>query len=153
VAAFESHLHPEAGRGQSRRLAANLGLAFLFGALVGALFLAVLLVIAGWGLTPIAGAAVVSALPLAALAARGLAPELPLGLAAAAGALLLAAGLAALALLPSASGWFAAAGLALCGVGLGLAVPVLTRRAVQPDDGLVHDGAVTIGARHAGLVV
>ena len=42
-------------------------LASLFGALVGALFLAVLLVINGWGLSPIAGAAVVSALPLAAL--------------------------------------------------------------------------------------
>ena len=146
-------LHPQAGRGEARRLAANLGLACLFGALVGALFLAVLLVIAGWGLTPIAGAAVVSALPLAALAARPLAGELSARRAAAGGALLLAAGLAALALLPSASGGFAAAGLALCGVGLGLAVPVLTRRAVQPDDGLVHDGTITIAARHAGLVV
>jgi hypothetical protein len=120
---------------------------------VGALFLAVLLVIAGWGLSPIAGAAVVSALPLAALAARPLARDLPVRRAAAAGALLLAAGLVGLALLPSASGAFAAAGLALCGVGLGLAVPVLTRRAVQPDDGLVHDGTITIGARHIGLVV
>jgi predicted MFS family arabinose efflux permease len=153
IAAFESHLHPRAGRGQARRLAANLGLACLFGALVGALFLAVLLVIVGWGLTPIAGAAVVSALPLAALAARPLAGGLSVRRAAAGGALLLATGLVALALLPSASGAFAAAGLALCGVGLGLAVPVLTRRAVQPDDGLVHDGTITIGARHAGLVV
>jgi hypothetical protein len=153
IAAFESHLHPRAGRGQARRLAANLGLACLFGALVGALFLAVLLVIVGWGLTPIAGAAVVSALPLAALAARPLAGGLSGRRAAAGGALLLATGLVALALLPSASGAFAAAGLALCGVGLGLAVPVLTRRAVRPDDGLVHDGTMTIGARHAGLVV
>ena len=55
LAAFESHAHPEAGRGQARRLAANLGLACLFGALVGALFLAVLLVITGWGLSPLAG--------------------------------------------------------------------------------------------------
>jgi predicted MFS family arabinose efflux permease len=153
VAAFESHLHPRAGRGQARRLAANLGLACLFGALVGALFLAVLLVIAGWGLSPIAGAAVVSALPLAALAARPLARELSARRAAAAGALLLAAGLVSLALLPGAREVIAAAGLALCGVGLGLAVPVLTGRAVQPDDGLVHDGTITIGARHAGLVV
>jgi len=153
VAAFESHAHPTVGRGEARRLAANLGLACLFGALVGALFLAVLLVIAGWGLSPIAGAAVVSALPLAALAARPLAGELSARLAAAGGAMLLAGGLAALALLPSASRALAAAGLALCGAGLGLAVPVLTGRAVQPDDGLVHDGTITIGARHAGLVV
>jgi predicted MFS family arabinose efflux permease len=153
VAAFESHLHPRAGRGEARRLAANLGLACLFGALVGALFLAVLLVVAVWGFSPIAGAAVVSSLPLAALAVRPLAGELTVRRAAAGGALLLAAGLVALALLPSASGAFAAAGLALCGAGLGLAVPVLTRRAVQADDGLVHDGTITIGARHAGLVV
>ena len=38
-------------------------------------------------------------------------------------------------------------------IGLGLTVPSLTRRAVQPDDGLVDDGTITIGARHAGLVV
>lgn len=153
LAAFESHLHPRAGRGESRRLAANLGLAFVFGALVGALFLAVLLVITVWGLSPIAGAAVVSALPLAALASRSLTAELSPRTAAAGGALLLAAGLVALALLPATSEVVVAAALALCGVGLGLAVPVLTRRAVQPDDGLVHDGTVTIGARHAGLVV
>jgi predicted MFS family arabinose efflux permease len=153
AAAFESHAHPEAGRGAARRLAANLGLACLFGALVGALFLAVVLVITGWGLSPIEGAAVVSALPLAALAARPLSRELSDRWASIAGALLLAAGLAALALLPSASAGFAAAGLALCGAGLGLAVPVLTQRAVRPDDGLVHDGTLTIGARHAGLVV
>jgi MFS family permease len=153
AAAFESHAHPAAGRGESRRLAANLGLACLFGALVGALFLAVLLVITGWGLSPIEGAAVVSALPLAALASQPLAGQLSTRHAAAGGALLLAAGLTALALLPSASRALAAAGLALCGVGLGLAVPVLTARAVQPDDGLVHDGTITIGTRHAGLVV
>ena len=153
LAAFESHLHPRAGRGEARRLAANLGLACLFGALVGALFLAVLLVVAAWGLSPIEGAAVVSALPLAAVLSRPLATALGARQAAAGGALLLAAGLVALALLPGAREGFAAAGLALCGVGLGLAVPVLTRRAVQPDDGLVHDGTITIGARHAGLVV
>ena len=43
--------------------------------------------------------------------------------------------------------------LAFCGVGLGLAVPVLTRASSRPDDGLVRDGTITIGARHAGLVV
>jgi predicted MFS family arabinose efflux permease len=153
VAAFESHLHPRAGRGKARRLAANVALACLFGALVGALFLAVLLVIAGWGLSPIEGAVVVSALPVAALAARPLAAGLTLRRAATGGALLLAAGLVALALLPSASRVIAALALGFCGVGLGLAVPGLTGRAVQPDDGLVHDGTVTIGARHAGLVV
>lgn len=36
---------------------------------------------------------------------------------------------------------------------MGLAVPVLTHRAVRPDEGLVHDGTITIGARHVGLVL
>jgi MFS family permease len=153
VAAFESHAHPRAGRGEHRRLAANLSLALVFGALVGALFLAVLLVITVWGLTPIEGAIVVSALPLAALAARPLTRELSARRAAAGGAVLLAGGLVALAFLPATSEAIAAAALALCGAGLGLAVPVLTERAVRPDDGLVHDGTLTIGARHAGLVV
>src|SRR5439155_17520538 len=103
VAAFESHLHPRAERRGTPILGANLGLAFVFGALVGALFLAVLLVITVWGLSPVAGAAVVSALPLAALAARRLAGELSTRTATAAGALLMAAGLVALALLPAVS--------------------------------------------------
>ena len=74
-------------------------------------------------------------------------------MAAAAGAALLASGLVALALLPATSVVVVILALALCGTGMGLAVPVLTRRAVAPDDGLVHDGTVTIGARHVGLVV
>jgi hypothetical protein len=43
--------------------------------------------------------------------------------------------------------------MALCGAGMGLIVPVLTQIAVSPQSGLVHDGTMTIGARHAGLVV
>jgi MFS family permease len=153
VAAFESHSHPGTATGGSRRVLANVALALLFGALVGALFLAVLLVINVWGLSPIAGAAAVSALPLAALAARRLSDELSARTAAAAGALLLVAGLAALALLPATSTALLVAALALCGIGMGLAVPVLTHRAVRPDEGLVHDGTVTVSARHAGLVL
>jgi MFS family permease len=153
VAAFESHSHPVPGAGGSRQVMANLGLALLFGALVGALFLAVLLVITVWGLSPIAGAAAVSALPVGALAAHRLSGELSGWTAAAGGALLLAAGLVALALLPATSTAIVVVALALCGAGMGLAVPVLTQRAVRPDDGLVHDGTITIGARHAGLVL
>ena len=154
VAAFESHEHPSAGRGKSRRLAANLGLALVFGALVGALFLAVLLVITVWGLTPIEGALVVSALPLAALGARPLAGELsprPGGGRGSAAARRRAARRSrcfrrrARRSRPARSRSAASASASRC--------PSLTRRAVQPDDGLVHDGTITIGARHAGLVV
>ena len=153
VAAFESHSHPKADTGATKRIAPNVGLALLFGALVGALFLAVLLLVSIWGLSPIAGAAVVSALPVAALAAHRLTGELSAWTAAGAGAVLLAAGLVALALLPATSIPIVIVALGLCGSGMGLAVPVLTHRAVTPDDGLVHDGTVTIGARHVGLVL
>jgi MFS family permease len=159
VAAFESHAQletaapAEPAEAKSSRTAANVALGLLFGALVGALFLAVLLVINGWGLSPIAGAAVVSALPLAALAARQLAGELSTRTATAAGGLLMAAGLVALALLPAVSIAIVVVALALCGVGMGLAVPALTGAAVAPDARLTRHGSVTIGARHAGLVL
>jgi MFS family permease len=153
VAARAAHVEPEPAAVGRPRVTVNVGLALVFGALVGALFLAVLLVITVWGLSPLAGAAVVSALPLAALAARRLAAELSPRLAACAGAGLLAAGLVALALLPAASTFVVGVALALCGTGLGLAVPTLTHAAIDPDDGVVRDGTITIGARHAGLVL
>jgi hypothetical protein len=153
VANSRSPVELEAGDGTRLRVASNLGLGLIFGALVGALFLAVLLVITVWGLSPIAGAAAVSALPAFALAAGRLRRELSLRAAGAAGALLLAGGLIALALLPAVSPALLAGALGLCGAGMGLAIPVLTDAAVGPDEQLVHAGTVTIGARHAGLVV
>ena len=132
--------HADDGRPISGALRANACLALLFGALVGALFLAVLLVISVWNYSPIGGAVVVSALPAAALAVR------PLRASVAAGAGLLALGLIGLALLPSASVWLLVWALALCGAGLGLALPPLSNAALP-------SGTLTIGARHLGLVV
>ena len=135
------------------RVAANAALALVSGALVGALFLAVLLVITVWGLSPIAGAAIVSALPVGALVARrALGPVAP-RMAAAVGALLLAAGLMALALLPATSPGLVAAAMALCGAGMGLAVPVLTEVATGADAAAIRSGTATVAARHAGLVI
>jgi hypothetical protein len=138
------------GRGA---LAADAALGFVFAALVGALFLAVLLVITVWGLEPIVGALVVSALPAATLAARpfgrGIEPLVAVG----GGVLMLAAGLLVLALLPRVSNLLVAVALAFCGLGIGLAVPVLTRVALHQDSGLVRSGAITVAARHAGLVL
>jgi MFS family permease len=152
VAAFESHLHPHVEAGRRPSTLANLALAFLFGALVGALFLGVLLVITVWGLSPVSGALVVSALPIGALAARTIERDLSPRMNAIAGASVLAAGLVALALLPRVSNLLVSLALALCGLGLGLAVPVLSHAAVPPERGLVRAGTTTIGARHAGLV-
>jgi predicted MFS family arabinose efflux permease len=135
-----------------RTLPANACLGLLFGALVGALFLAVLLVISIWSYSPIGGALIVSALPAAALAARPLEARLPALVAVCGGSALLAAGLAALALLPSARMGLAVWALGLCGAGLGLALPVLSAAAVDWG-GLARSGTLTVGARHLGLVL
>jgi hypothetical protein len=132
---------------------ANTCIGLLFGALVGVLFLSVLLVITVWGHSPIAGAAIVSVLPAATLAARPLERRLPPLLAVYGGAALLGLGLVALAFLPSASVWFLAGALVVCGVGLGLSVPVLSHAALDLGAGLTRSGTLSIGVRHLGLVL
>lgn len=157
VAAWGPHttrVERDEGTGSLRpTLIPNLGLLLVFGALVGALFLAVLLVITVWGHPPVAGAAIVSALPAGTLAVGRLAAALGPRAAACGGAALLAGGLAALALLPSTDPAFAALALALCGCGLGLAVPTLSGAAVRADAGRLRSGTFSIAARHAGLVL
>jgi MFS family permease len=135
-----------------RTVPANVGLALVFGALVGALFLGVLLVIDVFGYTPVQGAAIVSAIPLAALLARPLAAGLPAVVAVCGGAVLLAGGLVGLALLPSTELGYALASFALCGFGLGLAVPGLTH-AVLDGPGVARRATFTVGVRHLGLVL
>jgi predicted MFS family arabinose efflux permease len=131
---------------------ANAGLALVFGGLVGALFLSVLLVITVWERRPIAGALIVSALPAAAFLVRPLAARLNRRDAATGGALLLAAGLVALALMPAISNTLLAISLAFCGLGLGLAVPVLTVDSIDAEHAPLRSGTITVGARHLGLV-
>jgi MFS family permease len=145
---------PSAPPGRSR-IVANAGLALVSGALVGALFLAVVLAIDGWGHAPLAAALIVSLLPLGAVAAVPVAAGAPPRLAAAAGAILLGGGLVALGLLPESSLWLMGAALAICGLGLGLCAPPLTHAALEGDDPsrLPARGTWSVGARHVGLVV
>lgn len=133
-------------------LAAAGALALVSAALVGALFLAVVLMIDGWGLAPIVAAAVVSALPAGALAAGPVASRSDPPLAVGGGIALVAAGLAAMALLPESSVPMLAAALALTGLGLGLAVAPLTAASLRGRS-LVADGTRSVAARHAGLVL
>jgi predicted MFS family arabinose efflux permease len=134
-------------------LAAGVGLALAFAALVGALFLAVLLVVTVWDLGPLAGAGVVSALPLAAVASRPLARRLSRPVEIAGGAVLLAAGLVALAFLPASSAGWAVPALALSGVGLGLALVPLTSASLSERGDLERSASFSVGARHLGLVI
>lgn len=135
-----------------RLLTANAGLLFLFGSIVGALFLSVLLIVTVWQFSPIEGALVVSALPLAGLAVRPLTRSLSFVQGVVAGALLMTGGLLGLALLPASSAWYAFPALAICGAGFGLAVPPLTHASVDEAD-LGRSATLSVGARHLGLVI
>ena len=134
-------------------LGSALALIFTYAALVGALFLAVLLIVTVWDYGPLAGAGIVSALPVAALCARPLSARLS-GLAdIVGGSALLAAGLAALALLPASDPAYAIPALALAGVGLGLALPPLTRASLAREGELARSATSSVGVRHLGLVI
>ena len=132
---------------------ANTGFLMLYGALVGALFLSVLLLVVVWGWEPLAGALVVSGLPLGAIVVRKLGPLLPERFASVTGGVALAGGLVALAFLPDASGWWAAPALFACGLGLGLLGGVLGPAAVPPTEANVRAATISIAARHAGFVL
>jgi hypothetical protein len=132
-------------------IAANGGFVLVFAALVGALFLAVLLVVVVWGYSPAVGALVVSALPVGALAARFV--RCPPVLGAVGGATLLAGGLLGLAFLPAASGRWAAPALAACGIGLGLLGAVLGPASLPVGAPAVSAGTATVAARHLGFVL
>jgi MFS family permease len=134
-------------------LAANLALGLISAALVAALFLVVLLLIEGWRLSPIAAAATVSVLPLAALAGGRLVTGVTGPAArAAAGAILIAGGLVSLALLPKATIAATIPPQVLAGVGLLLALSALTEAALEGRSPQAIHGGWTISARHAGVV-
>ena len=145
----------EAAAGSTRpRIAPNLALALVSAALTAALFLLVLELVRGWGLSPLGAAAVLTVIPAAGLvtaaAARSAAGASGL---AAAGVILIAGGLAALALVPSASIGWTLLPQALIGAGLALTLPGLTEDALAGPGSLPIHGGWTIGARHAGVVL
>ena len=111
------------------------------------------MIVTVWDFGPLAGAGIVSLLPLAALAVRPLATRLPGSLDAVGGSILLAGGLVGLALLPASSAWYAGPALAICGAGLGLVLPTLTHASVSETVGLAWSGTLSVGTRHAGLVL
>jgi predicted MFS family arabinose efflux permease len=140
------------GRRPAGALTADGALSLTFAALVGALFLGVLLLVVVWDLEPLAGAAVVSALPAGTLAASAAGTRShPAGLAIAGGALL-SGGLATMAVLPSLSPWWVTAAMLLAGIGFGLLVKVLGPVAV-PEAGSPRAAGLSSVWRHLGLVI
>ena len=134
---------------------ANLALALLSAALTAALFLLVLLLVDGWRHSPAVAAVVVTAVPAAALAAGPLFRGVRAGTRseAIAGSVLIAGGLVALALLPSAQLAWTIAPQVLVGLGLGLAIDSLTAAALRDRVPRALHGGWTIASRHAGVVV
>jgi MFS family permease len=148
----EGRVHGPSGTTPRDVIISNVGFALVFAALVGALFLGVLLAIEVWRYSPIEGALLVTALPVGMLVGRTLtaAPRVVAGVG---GALLLAGGLVGLALLPGEEPVLAGIALALCGVGFDLVGEVLGPAAVPADGPAVRAATVSVGARHAGLVL
>jgi len=132
---------------------ANVALALISAGLIGALFLATILLINVWQLSPLAAAAVLFVIPLATVLTGRLARDRDPVIAGAAGAVVLAVGLAVLALVPSRELGLAMLALGLCGAGLGLAFPALTRAALSRQGPPVARAAKTVAAREGGLVL
>ena len=124
----------------------------LSAALVGALFLVIVLLIAGLRWDPLPASLVATTLPVLALIADRFSRRLPEVTAAVVGCILVAGGLATLAFLPGPDTWLVIAGLSLCGIGLGLASHPLGDRALGRSPS-VAAGTRTVVARHAGLVL
>lgn len=145
---------PERGREGASDLRPELALGLVSAGLTAALFLLVILLTEGWALSPLAAALTVSAIPAAALAARGLISRAGPPLSAAlAGGIAIAGGLGALAVLPGASFALTLQPQVLIGIGLALSLPVLTIAAVGGRDPRGSRAASTVAARHAGIVI
>jgi MFS family permease len=128
---------------------AMLALALASAALTAVLFLLVLLLVAGWNLSPLGAAVTVSVLPLAALAASRAHGDARAR--AATGCLLIGAGTLALAFLPDASPLWAVVPQLLAGAGMGLALPALAGELI-PERTPAEAGRL-LTARHAGIAL
>ena len=124
-------------------------LALLSAALVGVLFLVVLLLVTGWSTSPLAAAAAVTTLPIAAVLASRL-PGPP-RTKASAGAFLVAGGILALTSIPTADLWWIVLPQAMAGAGLGLALPALAGELLPEET--AEQSARLLSLRHAGITL
>ena len=129
------------------RVRPALALALLSAALTAVIFLVVLLLVAGWSVEPLAAAAAVSVLPIAAVAASRVGGNAETR--AAAGCVLVAGGIAALALIPGDSAWWTVPPQILAGAGMGLALPALAGELLPELSG--RDVARVLSIRHLGI--
>ncbi|MBI2683962.1 MAG: MFS transporter [Actinobacteria bacterium] len=133
---------------------ANGGLLAMSAALSAALFLLAILLIIGWRIPAAGAGAVMTIMPIAAIATERAASGrgTPIGRATP-GAILVAGGLASLALLPSARWAWTILPQVAIGVGLGLCLAALTQLALARSGDDIGQAGWTMAARHAGVVV
>jgi len=132
---------------------ANLGLGLISAGLIGVLFIASVLLINVWQVSPLGAAAILAVIPVATVLTERLAAPRRVAVTGRAGALVLAVGLAALALISHRMLVPAVLTLGVCGIGLGLAFPALTRVALSTRGTPVARAARTVAAREGGLVL
>jgi hypothetical protein len=151
VAAWRTHVTPAPAPAAREPwpVGPAVALALVSAALVGVLFLLVLLLITGWSVTPLAAAAAVSVLPLAAVAAARI-PGPP-RVRAAAGAALVGGGVLALAAIPTPSLWWTVVPQLMAGAGMGLALPALAGGLLP--ERTAGEAARLLSARHAGITI
>jgi len=157
VATLHPVSHPDEAPTVERRpprqgFANGVALSCASAALVGLLFLAVILLIDVWRFSPLRAAAVVSTIPIATLLTQRLGSGLQSG-AVAAGSVLMGGGLVSLAFLPAVKAAWVVVSLVVAGIGVGLLLPRLTERALAGGGSIVERSARTIWIRHAGLVI
>jgi hypothetical protein len=127
----------------------TLALGLVSAALSAMLFLLVLLLVAGWSVSPLAAAATVTVIPLAALAGTRVRGDARVR--AAVGSALIGGGVLALAWMPDASVAWTFVPQALAGAGMGMALVALAGGLLP--ERTTHDAARTLAVRHAGIAI
>jgi predicted MFS family arabinose efflux permease len=136
-----------AARPERFTLRPALALGLVSASLSAVLFLLVLLLVAGWNVSPLHAAVTVTVIPLAALAGARIRGEQPAR--ASTGCALVGGGVLALAWVPAASLWWTVAPQALAGVGMGLALTALGGGLLP--ERTPRDAARLLAIRHAGI--
>jgi predicted MFS family arabinose efflux permease len=140
---------PAEATGPRLTLGPALALALVSAALTAVLFLLVLLLVAGWDVSPLHAAVTVTVIPIGALAGSRITGE-PRSRAAA-GCALVAAGVLALAFLPDAHLLWTVLPQAAAGLGMGLALPALGGDLLPERN--ARDAARLLVLRHGGIAL
>jgi MFS family permease len=127
----------------------TLTLGLVSAALSAVLFLLVLLLVAGWSVSPLGAAATVSVIPIGAVGGTRMRGDPRVR--AAVGSALIAGGVLAIAWLPDANVVWTLVPQALAGFGMGMALTSLAGELLP--ERTSHDAARTLAVRHAGIAV